>query len=111
MNIPQNFEKIDGVKFDLNGRRYRIEVDNMEKGDVWVYSDNYLNGDIWPLCFDIDWENERYALIKCQPGDGRNGTSIATNAALTKYLMKNADSFVNTFIKDIVNILLNSKLI
>jgi len=111
MNIPINFDKIDGVKFDLNGRRYRIETDPMEKGDVWVYADNYLNGDIWPLCFDIDWQKQTYALLKCKPGDGRNGNVLVTNAALTKYLMKDADSFVNTFIKDIITILLNSKLI
>jgi hypothetical protein len=107
MNIPENFNKIDGMELNIGTETFHIEVDNNEPGDCWVMHD----GSKYPLCFDIDWENERYALIKCQPGDGRNGTSIATNAALTKYLMKNADSFVNSFIKDIVNILLNSKLI
>ena len=108
MNIPANFDKIDGARFTIDGTEFKIEIDPTEIGDVWVY--HHL-GRHYPLCFDIDWENERYALIKCQPGDGRNGNVLATNAALTKYLMKNADSFVNSFIKDIVNILLNSKLI
>ena len=108
MNIPINFTKIDGVKFNIDGSYYHIEADNTEAGDVWVYEDS---GRRHPLCFDIDWANESYALIKCTPGNGRSGTVLATNAALTKYLMKDADSFVNTFIKDIITALLNSKLI
>jgi hypothetical protein len=107
MNIPQNFEKIDGVKFDLHGNGYRIEADHMDKGDVWVYEET---GRLHPLCFDIDWQNGRYDLIKCPPGQGRNGTTLATNVVLVKHLMRDMDLFI-FFIKDIVNALIINKII
>ena len=111
MNIPQNFEKIDGTKFDLNGTDYRIEVDHMEKGDVWVYADNYFNENISPLCFDIDWQRETYTLIKCPPGQGRNGSVLATDVPLIRFLMKDSNAFVNSFLKDIISYLINNKTI
>jgi hypothetical protein len=106
MNIPINFDKIDSKKFKIGDNEFRIEIDGHHTGDVWV-----LHDIIWPLCFDIDWANERYDLIKCSPGNGRMGSSLTTNATLTKYLMKDANSFVNSFLKDVVTLLLNSKLI
>jgi hypothetical protein len=111
MNIPQNFEKIDGVKFDINGKGYYIETDHMEKGDVWVYSDNYMGGDISPLCFDIDWQRETYTLIKCLSGQGRSGDVLASNVPLIKLLMKNSNDFINSFLKDIITYLIKNKTI
>ena len=109
MNIPQNFEKIDGTKFDVNGNGYRIEADNMEIGDAWVYCDNHMADDFWPLCFDIDWQNGHYDLIKCEPGMGRDGTILATGVPLTKFLMKDMDSFINIFLKDTLRTLITHK--
>jgi hypothetical protein len=108
MNIPKNFEKIDGVKFDLNGNGYRIEADHMDKGDVWVYEET---GRLHPLCFDIDWQKETYTLIKCQPGHGRSGDVLASNVPLIKLLMKNSNDFINSFLKDIITYLINNKTI
>jgi hypothetical protein len=111
MNIPQNFEKIDGVKFDINGNDYRIETDHMEKGDVWVYSDNYIMGERCPLCFDIDWQRETYTLIKCLPGQGRSGDVLATDVPLIRFLMKDSNDFINSFLKDIITYLIKNKTI
>jgi hypothetical protein len=36
---------------------------------------------------------------------------VATDAPLIKFLMKDAHSFVHTFLKDIVNTLMNTNLI
>ena len=99
MNIPQNFEKIDGVKFNVDGNDYYIEADNMEKGDCWVFEET---GKRHPLCFDIDWEKETYDLIKCVPGDGRHGILMATGVPLAKLLMKDMDSFINIFLKNTI---------
>jgi hypothetical protein len=111
MNIPQNFEKIDGVKFKVDRTEYYIEVDHMEKGDLWVYANNYRNGDIWPLCFDIDWQRETYTLIKCPPGQGRSGDVLATDVPLIRLLMKDSNAFVNSFLKDIITYLIKNKTI
>ena len=108
MNIPQNFEKIDNVKFNIDGSYYHIEADHTEPGDVWVYEDT---GRRHPLCFDIDWQKQTYALIKCSPGNGRSGNVLATDALLIPHLMKDMDSFINTFIKDTVTTLIKNNLI
>lgn len=107
MNIPINFDKIEYSKFNIDDNEFYIELDHLEKGDVWVMHD----GAKWPLCFDIDWQKETYALIKCAPGDGRNGKVLATDAPLMTYLMRDADSFINHFLKDTVSILLDGNLI
>lgn len=107
MKIPKNFNKIDGAKFTIGADEFIIEVDTLNIGDCWVMHD----GTRWPLCFDIDWSNERYALIKCEPGQGRRGNVLATDAILMKYLVKDADSFIGIFIKDIVSTLLQNNLI
>ena len=107
MRIPQNFNKIDGTKFTIDTDEFHIEVDHMEKGDCWVLHD----GMKWPLCFDIDWEKEKYALIKCAPGDGRRGNVLATDAILMKYLVKDANTFVNSFLKDIVATLIKHNIL
>ncbi len=106
MNIPVNFNKIDGEKFNIGSCGFVIEVDYAESGDVWVTGDHK-----WPLCFDIDWQKGEYALIKCRPGDGRHGDVLVSDAPLVKFLMKDANSFVHTFLKDIVSTLLNNNII
>jgi hypothetical protein len=106
MNIPINFEKIDGVKFNIDGNQYYIEADNMEKGDCWVYEETVGFN---PLCFDIDWEKETYELIKCEPGNGRHGNVLATDVPLTKHLMRDMDLFINHFLKDTIRTLIKNK--
>jgi hypothetical protein len=108
MNIPINFEKIEGVEFTVDGNDYYIEADNMEKGDIWLYRDGPYSS-FSPLCFDIDWEKETWDLIKCEPGNGRNGNVLATGVPLTKFLMKDMDSFINIFLKDTVKTLIAHK--
>jgi len=110
MNIPQNFEKITDQTFHIGTTKFRIDIDNQAPGDVWVYCDNAINN-IWPLCFDIDWQRETYALIKCQPGQGRSGSVIVTDAPLIKFLMKDTHSFIHVFLKDIISTLLNNQTI
>jgi hypothetical protein len=108
MNIPINFEKIEGTKFNVDGNDYYIEADNMEKGDCWVYRDGHYSG-FSPLCFDIDWEKETYKLIKCESGQGRHGNVLATGVPLTKFLMKDMDSFINIFLRDTIRTLITHK--
>jgi hypothetical protein len=108
MNIPINFEKIEGVEFTVDGNDYYIEADNMEKGDIWLYRDGPYSS-FSPLCFDIDWEKETYDLIKCEPGNGRHGNVLATRIPLTKFLMKDMDSFINIFLRDIIRTLITHK--
>ncbi len=110
MNIPQNFEKITNQTFQIGNNKFRLDVDNQKPGDVWVCADEDYTT-TWPLCFDIDWKNETYTLIKCQPGQGRYGDVLATDAPLIKFLTKDAHSFVYVFLKDIVSALMNTNLI
>jgi hypothetical protein len=107
MNIPINFDKIDGTEFNFDGSDYSIQTDHLEKGDVWVYD---CTSRRYPLCFDIDWKKETYALIKCAPGDGRNGTVLATDSLLMTHLMRDADSFIS-FLKDTIRVLITNNLL
>jgi len=107
MNIPINFSKIEYTRFKIDDNEFIIELDHTETGDVWVMHD----GAKWPICFDIDWEKEKYTLIKCSPGDGRNGKVLATDIPLMKHLMRNADSFINNILKDKVRTLLQNNII
>lgn len=107
MNIPINFDKIEYSKFNIDDNEFIIELDHSERGDVWVMHD----GRKWPLCFDIDWEKEKYTLIKCAPGDGRNGKALTTDAVLMKYTMRDANSFINDFLKSTVTTLIKHNLI
>lgn len=107
MNIPVNFDKINGRKFVIDGNEYEIEADFHDPGDVWIWARSESR---WPLCMDIDWNKGTYALIKCEPGRGRVGNVLATDAPLLKHLIKDADSFINIFVKDIVNTLITNRL-
>ena len=107
MRIPQNFNKIDGSQFTIGDDTFTIEVDNNEPGDLWVMH----GGSRYPLCFDIDWQDEKYTLIKCRPGDGRYGTELSTDAILMKYLVKDANTFINVFVKDIVATLIKHNIL
>ena len=110
MNIPQNFSKITNETFHIGTTKFRLETDNQESGDVWVYVDAPF-GEFHPLCFDIDWQKETYTLIKCEPGMGRDGTILATGVPLIKHLVRDMDSFINIFLKDIMSTLLNNQTI
>jgi hypothetical protein len=110
MTIPQNFEKITDQTFHIGTTKFRVDTDHQAPGDVWVYCENPHQLK-WPLCFDIDWRKETYALIKCQPGQGRSGNVLATDAPLIQFLTKDAHSFVHTFLKDIVSTLMLNNLI
>lgn len=107
MNIPINFDKIEYKRFKIDHNEFIIELDYSETGDVWVMHD----GAKWPICFDIDWQNETYDLIKCPPGDGRNGTVLATDVPLMRHLMRDTDSFINHFLKDKVRTLLQNNIL
>lgn len=106
MNIPINFDKIEFSKFKIDDNEFYIELDYTETGDIWVMHDGK-----WPLCFDIDWQKEKYTLIKCSPGDGRNGKVLATNLPLMKYLMRDANSFINDFLKNTVTTLIKHNIL
>ena len=59
----------------------------------------------------LDWEKETYSLIKCRPGDGRNGDVLVTNVPLIRMLIKDSNTFINFFLKDILTYLIKNKTI
>ena len=100
MNIPKNFAVIGGKTFTIGNNRFIVQSDPNEPGDLWVTCDK---SGILPLCFDIDWKREEWALIRCHRGKGRNGNVLATNNKLLASMVSDADTFINTFIRNIVS--------
>jgi len=100
MNIPKNFAVINGKDFTIGNNRFIVQCDSIVRGDLWVMCDK---SDILPLCFDIHWNREEWSLIKCPRGQGRNGNVLATNNKLLAAMVSDADTFINTFIRNIVS--------
>ena len=92
MNIPKNFAVISGKDFTIGNNRFIVHSEPNAPGNLWVECDK--NG-ILPLYFHIDWEWEKWVLIKCDRGKGRTGNVLATNNKLPASMVSDADTFTH----------------
>ena len=94
MKKPENFRKIDGVKFTTKtNNEYKFSVDTPKGDMLWVFTKpddtNYV------LAFVIDWENEVYEIKRAKNGDGKNWIDVIHQGNFGKDSMKTLSSFVD----------------
>ena len=93
MKKPENFRKIDDVKFETRtGNKYKFSMNDVEP-ELWVFTEPDTSN--YALAFVIDWENETYQIKRAKNGDGRNWIDTIYNGNFTSEPMKTINSFVD----------------
>ena len=93
MKKPENFRKIDGVKFTTKtNNTYKFSVDTPKGDMLWIFSQpdttNYC------LAFIIDWENEVYEIKRAKNGSDTNWIDVLHNGNFVSDTFKTMDGFV-----------------
>ena len=92
MKKPQNFRKIDGVKFATKTKNeYKFVTDGVGS-ELWVF--NQPDTSQYCLAFIIDWETETYEIKRAENGNGRNWIDKIHSGNFTSESMKTMSSFV-----------------
>lgn len=93
MKKPENFTKIDGVKFTTKtGNQYKFATDGMGS-ELWVF--NQPDTSQYCLAFIIDWETETYEIKRAENGSGNNWVDKIHSGNFTSESMKTMSSFVD----------------
>jgi hypothetical protein len=93
MKKPENFTKIDGVKFTTKtGNQYKFTTDGMGS-ELWVF--NQPDTSQYCLAFIIDWETETYEIKRAENGNGNNWVDKIHSGNFTSESMKTMSSFVD----------------
>jgi len=92
MKKPQNFKKIDDIKFKTaTGNEYKFSTNGLEP-ELWVFAQpdttNYC------LAIIIDWEKETYQIKRAKNGDGRNWIDELHNGNFVSDTFKSMDGFI-----------------
>ena len=111
MKVPQNFSKIYKSKFSIDGidtYTFYLEPDGDLDGSAWVFPER-ASADMC-LLFKIDWDINKFSVKRCILGDGTNGDYVIIDEPLQKKNLITKTTFINNFIKVIVEWLMNNKL-
>ena len=93
MKRPENFRKIDGVKFTTKtSKNYMFNTDG-KSPELWVF--NQPDDTKYVLAFVIDWENEVYEIRRAENGKGVNWIDTLHSGNFGKHSMKTISSFVD----------------
>lgn len=84
MDIPANFEKINDEKFSINGKEFRIALDFMNAGHIWVFRNENDERFEYCLYFIFDWKSYSYRIRRCKTGLGTTGDDIVGTTNFTK---------------------------
>jgi len=108
MKVPKNFSNIDRLKFSIDTYTFYLEPDGYVNGSAWVFP----FGESADMCllFEIDWAINKFSVKRCILGDGTNGDYVILSEPLEKKNVITKTTFVNNFIKVIVEWLMNNKL-
>jgi hypothetical protein len=92
MKKPENFRKIDGVKFATKtNNEYKFATDGVSP-ELWVF--NQPDTSQYCLAFIIDWETETYEIKRAENGNGNNWIDVLHSGNFGKHSMKTMSSFV-----------------
>lgn len=74
---PQNFEKIEGMSFEIDTRNFHTEIDVKNSNNLWVFADdgNVMLGK-YCIQFIINWSEFKINMRKCLLGKGDEGEDI-----------------------------------
>jgi hypothetical protein len=93
MKKPENFRKIDGVKFATKtNNEYKFSVDTPKGNLLWIFSQPDTT--TYSLAFVIDWEKEVYEIKRAKNGDGKNWIDTLHSGNFDKHSMETMSSFV-----------------
>jgi hypothetical protein len=93
MKRPENFRKIDGVKFATKtNNEYKFSVDTPKGNLLWIFSQPDTT--TYSLAFVIDWEKEVYEIKRAKNGDGKNWIDVIHQGNFGKDSMETMSSFV-----------------
>ena len=93
MKRPENFRKIDGVKFATKtNNEYKFSLDAPKGNLLWIFSQPDTT--TYSLAFVIDWEKEVYEIRRAKNGDGKNWIDTIHQGNFGKDSMKTMSSFV-----------------
>ena len=93
MKKPENFRKIDGVKFTTKtNNEYKFSVDTPKGNLLWIFSQPDTT--TYSLAFVIDWEKEVYEIKRAKNGKGTNWIDTIHQGNFGKDSMKTMSSFV-----------------
>lgn len=93
MKRPENFRKIDGVKFTTKtNNEYKFATD-ARSPELWVF--NEPDNSKYCLAFLIDWETETYEIMRAENGKGNNWVDRIHSGNFGKDSMKTMSSFVD----------------
>ena len=111
MNIPSNFERINNACFSTNGYEFRIEIDGMNEGHVWVFcNDSEPSGFKNCLYFIFDWKSQSYNIRRCKLGDGTVGDDIVGETNFLKKEVLTKTTFIDKFLSQLTEWTINNKL-
>jgi hypothetical protein len=108
MKVPQNFSNIDRLRFSIDMYEFYLEPDGYVNGSVWVFP-QAVSADMC-LLFEIDWDINKFSVKRCILGDGTNGDYVIFAEPLEKKNVITKTTFINKFIKETVEWLMNNKL-
>jgi hypothetical protein len=93
MKKPENFRKIDDLKFATRtGGKYKFSTNGVDP-ELWVFTQPDTSN--YALAFVIDWENETYQIKRAKNGDGRNWIDTIHSGNFASESMKTINSFVD----------------
>ena len=92
MKKPENFRKIDGVKFATKtNNEYKFATDGIGV-ELWVFKQPDTTK--YCLAFIIDWKTETYEIKRVENGKGTNWIDVLHNGNFGKHSMETMSSFV-----------------
>lgn len=106
MKIPENFNKLDELKFDFNEFQFHIQVDWTYDGYIWIFP-TYDRDCLW---FQIDWNQNKYTVRKCKKGNGTDGDDIIYHESIPKGCVASMNTFIDLFIKETIKWCIDKKL-
>ena len=109
MKLPENFKKIDQEKFSIGAYNFYLEQDETYNGYVFVFpgAGNSLEHCLW---FQIDWNQNKYSVRKCELGLGTAGSDLILDEPFQRKLVITKTTFINNFIRETVDYLMANRL-
>ena len=93
MKKPENFNKINNVKFTTKtGNQYKFASDG-KSPELWIF--NQPDDTKYCLAFVIDWTNEVYEIKRAENGKGTKWIDTIHQGNFTSQPMKTMSSFID----------------
>ena len=110
MNVPKNFGYLNNEVINVNGIKFRIEVDATENGSLYIFGEDASGLFYDVLWFNINWNESNFSVVKCKHGMGNSGAQVVMNEPISKKHTITKTTFIDKVIKETVDYLMNNRL-